>query len=228
MGVWVILWTMNAVLDDLATPRTPQQDRSRERFEKVVAEADKLLAESGLSGFSIPTLAERLGFTRRSIYMFFPTPYAVLNELTRRYIDRMQSEILEITPALGDKSVEELLVKVVFASADFHNRNPVGRLLILGGAVTDRSFKAQELFVHHLGRIARQLMEARGLKVPAAPPDIPAIAVEIGTSSFRLSHALHGEIIEEYKVEAAYSMLLYLAEFADYQVTRQRVRELAE
>ena len=220
---------MNATIDDLAIPRVPQQDRSRERFEKVVAEADKLLSESGLGGFSIPTLAERLGFTRRSIYMFFPTPYAVLNELTRRYIEKMQHEILQLTPALANASIEEMVTKVVFASADFHNRNPVGRLLILGGAVTDRSFRAQEMFIHHLGRIARQLLEMRSIKLPASPPDIAALAVEIGTSSFRLSHAMHNEIIEEYKVEAAYSMLLYMAEFAAYQapVTRDLVRKLS-
>lgn len=220
---------MNAVIDDLAVARTPQQDRSRERFEKVLGEADKLLTESGLSGFSIPTLAERLGFTRRSIYMFFPTPYAVLNELTRRYIDKLQAEIAQLAPTLLALSPEETLVKVVFAAADFHNRHPVGRLLILGGAVTDRSFRAQEMFVHQLGGVARELMEAQGIGVPESPPDIPTVAVEIGTSSFRLSHAMHGEIIEEYKVEAAYGMLLYLAEFSEYSapITRDYVRRLA-
>ncbi|MDX1497505.1 MAG: TetR/AcrR family transcriptional regulator, partial [Salinisphaeraceae bacterium] len=121
---------MNAVIDDLAVARVPQQDRSRQRFEKVIEEADKLLAETGLTGFSIPTLAERLGFTRRSIYMFFPTPYAVLNELTRRYIDKLQNHIIGIMPDLAGASLEELVVKVVFAAADFHNQNPVGRLLI--------------------------------------------------------------------------------------------------
>lgn len=220
---------MNAVIDDLAIPRKPQQDRSRERFEKVVAEADKLLAEAGLSGFSIPTLAERLGFTRRSIYMFFPTPYAVLNELTRRYIEKMQAEIVALAPTFSNVPIEEMLVKVVFASADFHNRHPVGRLLILGGAVTDRSFRAQEMFIHQLGGVARQLMQARGIAVPDGPPDIPAVSVEIGTSSFRLSHAMHGEILEAYKVEAAFSMLLYLAEFSEYRepITRDYVRRLA-
>lgn len=221
---------MNAPMDDLAVARTPQQDRSRERFEKVLTEADKLLSEAGLSGFSIPTLAERLGFTRRSIYMFFPTPYAVLNELTKRYIEKMQAEIVQLAPTLVNLPAEQNLTRVVFAAADFHNRNPVGRLLILGGAVTDRSFRAQEMFVHQLGNVARQLMEGRGISVPAGPPDIPTVAVEIGTSSFRLSHAMHGEILEEYKVEAAYSMMLYLAEFAETQepITRDYVRQLAK
>lgn len=221
---------MNAAIDDLAVPRVPQQDRSRERFEKVVAEADKLLAESGLSGFSIPVLAERLGFTRRSIYMFFPTPYAVLNELTRRYIESMQKDIMNIMSKIGDKPIEEVLVKIVFASADFHNRNPVGRLLILGGSVTDRSFKAQEMFIHQLGGVARQLMIAQGIDVPAGPPDIPTVAVELGTSCFRLSHASYGEIREEYKTEAAYTMLLYLAEFGAYEspISRERVLDLSK
>lgn len=198
---------------DVAVPRQPRQDRSRERFERVIAEADALLAEAGLSGFSIPTLAERLGFTRRSIYMFFPTPYAVLNELTRRYLAQMQDALNATVAAHQDAPTDRLVMHCVFAAADFHNRHPVGRLLILGGAVTDRSYRAQELNIEHLGRIGRDLMLARGIAVPAPPPDVPIVAVELGTACFRLSHHLHGKVTPPYTVEAAFVMLQYLAEF---------------
>ena len=63
---------MSDELDTLATAKRPTQKRARERFERVLDAAEELLVESGLSGFSIPVLAERLGYTRGSVYAYFP------------------------------------------------------------------------------------------------------------------------------------------------------------
>lgn len=196
--------------DSIPVARRPSQARSRERFEKVIAGADKMLAESGLDGFSIPALAEQLGMTRRSIYLFFPTPYTVLNEVTRRYIDRLEAHLTQALAEVGQREVAEILARVTFSAADFQNANPVGRLLILGGAVTDRSYRAQEMNTRHLGQLARQVIQSHGYAIPHSPPDIPTIAIEIGTACFRHSYAAHGEITDAYKVESAYVMLMYI------------------
>lgn len=197
-------------LDAIPVARRPSQARSRERFEKVIAGADAMLAESGLDGFSIPALAEKLGMTRRSIYLFFPTPYTVLNEVTRRYIDRLEDFLAQALADVGPAEVAEILARVTFAAADFQNANPVGRLLILGGAVTDRSYRAQEMNTRHLGQLARQVIQDHRIAIPPSPPDIPTIAIEIGTACFRHSYAAHGYITDDYKIESAYVMLLYL------------------
>ena len=82
---------------------------NRERFDQVLDAAEELLREEGLSGFSIPVLAERLEFTRASIYKFFPTPYAVLNELTVRYLGELEKQLgeraAEIMSALDSKPI---------------------------------------------------------------------------------------------------------------------------
>lgn len=219
---------MTTVLNDLAMPRKPQQERSRERFEHIVQAGEALLLECGLSGFSIPVIAERLGYNRRSIYMFFPTPYALLNEMTRRYIEKMEKHILSAVVTLVQEPVANLLTKVTYAAADFHNDNPVGRLLILGGAVTDRSYRAQELNIKRLGDLSRELLQSKGIQVPLAPPDITAVAVELGTACFRLSHARHNSILDTYKVEAVYTMLRYLSDLLPQgsQLSREQLQAL--
>ena len=50
---------MSGELDTLATAKRPTHKRARERFERVLDAAEELLVEDGLSGFSIPVLAER-------------------------------------------------------------------------------------------------------------------------------------------------------------------------
>ncbi|WP_348672786.1 TetR/AcrR family transcriptional regulator [uncultured Abyssibacter sp.] len=217
-------------IDGAPAARKPSQARSRERVEKVVAGADALLAEGGLERFSIPTLAERLGMSRRSIYLFFPTPYDLLNEVTRRYIARLEDHLAQRLTELGKPDMTEMLARMTFAAADFHNRNPVGRLLILGGAVTDNSYKAQDMNKRHLGSLARNILLEYGFVMPESPPDVATIAVEMGTACYRHSYGSHGLITDDYKVESAYVMLLYLNHTLgiDQTVTRDDLRRFLQ
>src|ERR1700739_419074 len=91
---------MNQAPDDQAFPRQPLQQRSKDRFERVVEAGRELLVEQGLSGFSIPELAARLEYSRATIYNFFPTPYTIFNELTRRYLTQLEALLLQRAQAL--------------------------------------------------------------------------------------------------------------------------------
>ncbi|MGB1907666.1 MAG: TetR/AcrR family transcriptional regulator [Spongiibacter sp.] len=202
---------MMTELDDLAIARRPSQARSRERFEKVIAAADAMLAEGGLGALSIPALADKLGMTRRSIYLFFPTHYAVLNEVTRRYINRLEQRLAEELAQYRHSDLHEAVARVTFAAADFHNTHPVGCQLILGGAVTDSSYRAQEMNTRHLGQLARRSLGNFSANIPTEP-DVASLAIELGTACFRHSYGVHGKITDSYKVEATYVMLLYLCQ----------------
>src|SRR5215469_7703311 len=91
---------MNQASDSQAFPRQPLQQRAKDRFERVVEGARELLLEQGLSGFSIPELATRLGYSRATIYNFFPTPYTIFNELTRRYLIELEQQLIGHSEAL--------------------------------------------------------------------------------------------------------------------------------
>ncbi|MES1942505.1 regulatory protein TetR [Salinisphaera sp. PC39] len=204
---------MEAALDERAIARKPQQQRAKDRFERVLDTAETLLLEAGLGGFSIPELANRLGYTRASIYKFFPTPYAVLNELLNRHLHALETELNRHAERLLDLPWPRLTEAIVTLAADFHNAHPVGRLLILGGPVTDDSYRAQEITIQHLGRLARVLMHRQGVELPDEP-DAATLAVDIGTTCFRVSFFKHGEITPAYRDEAARAMVAYLSHYA--------------
>ncbi len=197
-------------LDRRALARQPQQLRSRERFDLVLDRARQILRRDGLSGFSIPVLAERLGFNRASIYKFFPTPYAVLNELVRRALEQLDARLTARAGQLVDRPWPEALRAVTFEAAAFYNDDPVARLLILGGPVTDDSYRVQELAIRKLGGLTRALLESRGIQLPRSRPDAAMLLVDIGTTCFRVSQFLHGEITREYREEAVLAMQAYL------------------
>lgn len=205
---------MSASLHRQVDPRAqaiqPQRRAGERRYQSVLEAADSLLEEGGLSGFSIPTLAERLGYTRRSIYKFFPTPYAILNELTKTYLERLEAHLVSHFKAENhDQSWEDVVMKINLEGAKFHNANPVSRMLILGGAVTDESFRATEFCIQQLGAIVRDIFSERGVSIPREP-DVASLAVDIGTSVFRVSNLYHGHIDETYGRESGRAMIAYL------------------
>ncbi|MDR3417891.1 MAG: TetR/AcrR family transcriptional regulator [Nevskia sp.] len=208
---------MNQTLRADALARQPLQQRAKDRFERVIEASESLLLEKGLEGFSIPLLAERLGYARATIYKFFPTPYAVYNELLRRYLARLEEALYRAGADSQASSIswQEATAAFVSLAADFHNANPVGRLLILGGPVTDESYRAQEITIAHLGSLTRRLLAGAGIVLPEMEPDTAALAVDIGTTCFRHSVFLHGTVTPSYRDEAVYAMVAYLSRYAD-------------
>jgi AcrR family transcriptional regulator len=205
------LGTANSTLDERAVARQPRQLRARVRFDQVMDAAESLLSEHGLGGFSIPAVADKLGYTRASIYKFFPTPYAVLNELVTRKLGELEQRLMQLAPQVLPQPWPQAMRAMVLKAAAFYNADLVARILVLGGPVTDDSYRAQELTIQRLGGLARELLLTRGIQIPKARPDAAMLLVEVGTTCFRVSQFLHGRITPEYQEEAVAVMQSYLS-----------------
>jgi len=205
---------MNDALDPLAIAKQPTQQRAKDRFDRILQEAETLLIESGLSGFSIPALAERLSYTRGSVYAYFPTPYAILNELVRRYLVELEDVFYARAEELRSIGWREGIAAVVEHAVGFHNSHPAARLLILGGAVTDDSYRAQEQTNKRLGNLGRRVWY-QGALLPEGPPDLTTLSADIGTACFRRSFFEHGEITPAYRDAAIAAMTGFLAPYVE-------------
>jgi AcrR family transcriptional regulator len=205
---------MDDGLDPAAIARQPTQQRAKARFDRILQEAEKLLVEDGLSGFSIPALAERLGYTRGSVYAYFPTPYAILNELVKRYLVDLEAVFYARAEALRGLGWREGIARVVDHAVAFHNAHPAARLLILGGAVTDDSYRAQEQTNKRLGALGRMVWSPAST-LPKGPPDVTTLAADIGTACFRRSFFEHGEITPAYRDAAVAAMTGFLAPYVE-------------
>jgi AcrR family transcriptional regulator len=212
---------MNETLDPQAVAKQPTQQRAKDRFNRILEEAENLLLEVGLSGFSIPVLAERLSYTRGSVYAYFPTHYAILNELVVRYLVDLESVFYSRAEELLSMDWREAVKAVVDHAVVFHNSNPTARLLILGGAVTDDSYRTQEMTMKRLGDLGRAVFTQRGLALPKSPPDITTLVADIGTACFRRSFFDHGTITPEYRDAAVTAMLGFLTPYIEVRATEK-------
>ncbi|MGJ8686624.1 MAG: TetR/AcrR family transcriptional regulator [Spongiibacteraceae bacterium] len=197
-------------MDPRALAIQPQRAAGLRRYDAVLVEAEALLLERGINGFSIPVLAERLGFTRRSIYKFFPTPYALFNEITLRYLAKLERELETQATDFSGLPWQKMIEEMVTVAANFHNRHAVSRMLILGGAVSDESFRSTEFSVRKLGELTRGIFQLHGISLPKHP-DVASLSVDIGMAVFRVSNLFHGEISTDYKAEASHAMIAYLS-----------------
>lgn len=203
---------MDGSIDQRSVARQPLQQRAKDRVEVVLQEAEALLQKKGLSAFSIPALAECLEYPRATIYKFFPSPNAVLNALATRHLSALETVLIaEVTRLSADKSWSDVVTRVVYVAAGYYQRNPVACMLLLSGPVTDSSYRALEFSITRLGGLTRTLLIDRGIKLPSGTPDIAALAVEFGTSSFRMSYFFHGKITPAYTKAAADVMLSFLS-----------------
>src|SRR3546814_19294293 len=126
-----------------------------------------MIVEVWVSSFSIPLLAERLGFPRATIYKFFPTPYAVFNELALREVSGLEAHLLEVMQHVASEAPWTTALDVmVNAAAAYYGRHPVAVALLLGGPVTDGSSHASQLPTTPPAQLSRRPVGLRQLAVP--------------------------------------------------------------
>lgn len=206
---------LNGTPPDKAYARQPQQQRARVRCERVLDEARKLLVERGVAEFSIPDLAVRLRYSRAAIYNFFPTPSAIFNELTQRYLLELEKLLLRNAPGPQTLSWQDGAQAFTALAAKFYNQNPGACILLLGGASSNESYVAQALLLQRLGALVEQRFARRGIVLPSSPLNVALLSVEIGTACLRASFFLHGNVTPEYQREAGRAMVAYLAPYVD-------------
>jgi len=80
-------YSLMAETSDIAAPsrRTPQQQRSRERVERILNAAKGLIERSGSDALKMGELAERAEISIGSLYQYFPDRAAVIAALAERY-----------------------------------------------------------------------------------------------------------------------------------------------
>jgi AcrR family transcriptional regulator len=63
----------------------PTQQRSRERFERILQCAAEVMAEKGSEAFRMSDIVERSGVAFGSLYQYFPDKSAIIGTLAERY-----------------------------------------------------------------------------------------------------------------------------------------------
>ncbi|GAA2099008.1 TetR/AcrR family transcriptional regulator [Kitasatospora saccharophila] len=101
--------------------REPQQQRSREKFARILATAARLLDTVPFDQLSTKQIAAEAGMSVGALYRFFPDKEAVLETLERSWMEgdlRLLAAVTDPAAVAACASSERFLARVVEAYAD--------------------------------------------------------------------------------------------------------------
>ena len=104
--------------------RAPQQVRGQQRVEAILAAAEVVMAEVGFEASTTNQIAARAGVPIGSLYQFFSNKNAIVEEMTRRQLDRLvigMQHTLAQAQHLTVAQAVEMLVNLAPASTMGHS-----------------------------------------------------------------------------------------------------------
>ncbi len=112
--------------------RHPQQARSRERVQRLLEAADRVLAAEGFSALTVRRLADEAAVPVGSIYQFFADKAGVVDALARRYIGEFD-EMIELLVADAESRRWDDVVDTVIGAAVAMYRDRPGYVALWTG-----------------------------------------------------------------------------------------------
>ena len=164
--------------------RTPLQDRSRQRVERILDAAATVFGERGYDAATTEEIARLAGTSIGSVYQFFPNKLAIFNAISLRYLDRARALFdTFVTPASVEMPWPDLLDRAIDAFAAFHEDEPGFRAILLNWRVSAELLLANDAVNRELAKRAEVVFvaQAPGL-TPRRRALVATIIIEVVSS----------------------------------------------
>ncbi|MBS7662845.1 TetR/AcrR family transcriptional regulator [Pseudomonas lalucatii] len=177
-----------------ATARKPRAS-SQARIAVILAAARELLAEQGVAGLSIYSVAERAAIPPSSVYHFFASVPALLEALTADIHAAFRAS-LQAPVAHAELDAWRDLSRIVERRMlAIYAEDAAARQLILAQHGLAEVTQADRQHDIELGQLMQALFQ-RHFVLPPLPEDVDvfALAMELGDRVYARSVQLHGQI----------------------------------
>ncbi|MBE9127766.1 MULTISPECIES: TetR family transcriptional regulator [unclassified Coleofasciculus] len=121
--------------------RNPQQQRSRERVERILAAAAEVFDEVGYEAATINAIATRAETAIGSLYQFFPDKLAIFHALEERHMQQVNAIHAKLLPQILQQPLKGMIQQVVETFAVYFEQ-PGPRVVYI------QYFVAPEMFVY--------------------------------------------------------------------------------
>ena len=108
----------------ISNRENPQQLRSRERVEVVLAAAKKILANQGYSKLTLSAVCEIAGVKQTSIYRYWPNKEALLTSIADAFQEEFTIELAKIEDVAFDVPWRDVQQILVAGLAEWCEANP--------------------------------------------------------------------------------------------------------
>jgi len=122
----------NARSRGLSTPKSPVQERSKDRVERILDAAEELVEEFGASSVTMKQISTRSGVGRASVYQFFPSIMAVWKALALRYLAALQDHFEHDVIPQRFTHWTDVWDALIDSAVDFYGAHPLAQSILLG------------------------------------------------------------------------------------------------
>lgn len=144
--------------------KKPQQERSIQRLDAILAAAGELIATKGINGLKMIDIAAKAGLPIGSLYQFFPEKAAVIRALHDRHTEIVESGATRYFLDVESlEAADERLQSAVDMFFEFYRSEPT-YLPIWLAAISDPDLQA--LNQRHIDRLTDILCERFGPLLP--------------------------------------------------------------
>ena len=168
--------------------RTPTQVRSRERVEKILDVASRIVVSGGVEALTTRSIAEAAEIPVASVYQYFADRDAILLALIERDTLEMDEQVRTDLGALTHLSIATLVETTMRAYTSVYARRPDFLEIWVRGRT---NVSVNDFGRQHNRRTAAELRDfaiAAGLARPETPLAATELAVEIGDRVFQLAY----------------------------------------
>ncbi|WP_103353500.1 TetR/AcrR family transcriptional regulator [Amycolatopsis sp. CA-128772] len=122
--------------------RVPRQARSREKLAKILAAADRLLAEDGVEALTTTRVAAEAGVSVGALYQYLPDRDAITEALAGLYLGRLETLMESFAEQAAGETWADPVGLLVDAFAGLYRAEPGFRALWSGRGLTDGTREA--------------------------------------------------------------------------------------
>ncbi|TPN81115.1 TetR/AcrR family transcriptional regulator [Mesorhizobium sp. CU2] len=197
--------------------RQPSQQRSMDRFEKILDASENLLQTANIEDISFYDIARHAHISPASINYLFPTMAALRIELSKRYLHKSSEDAIAAGRNLArrrDLSWQAWLYEVgKHARASFNDHRPMSEACL--GPILHRESRRANIAEND--RLAQAMVNI--LMELFILPEIPglvhkfAFGIEIVDTLWSRSYVLHGHIDDDAFQESMRMQTAYLRMF---------------
>lgn len=160
-----------------------RQARGLARIEAILDAAEQVIAEVGYADATTNAIAARAGMSPGSLYQFFRNKDDIVEELARRYINRIGAFWeSQLGSNIADQALPQLIDRLLDAAIALKSEQPAFWPLFYGSVLPDRlAAVAATLHQQTSGRIAA----AFALRAPDVPPERHQLMATMSVAAVR-------------------------------------------
>jgi AcrR family transcriptional regulator len=197
--------------------RTPVQERSAARVQRMLDAAASLLDEVGYEATTTSLIAARAGVSVGSLYQFFPDRRAVLQALAVRSFERFASVLAARIEAAPLHDWQDAVDVVIDVYVEFTRSETAAQVLSFGGPVDRHMLDPEDDNNAVVAQVLGDVLRSVRADVPAGPALDLALRVAVEAGDGVLDLAFRTDPAGDAVVVAQAKRLIkaYLASYLD-------------